>query len=199
MFREDIIWFIPVVIIALIQVKIIWGTLPSYNAHETDIPGSYSEIEILQISYYIRVAYIIFFMQLVFPILTITNDAFLVFLLRVSGYLFVLVGFWMSIIALKSLGENWSGMGYYRIKKGQKLVTTGIYHFVRHPIYTAAILESIGFELIVNSWLVMLVLIIGYWITSRHVIKEEKLLQLKFGKEFENYKVRTGCLFPKFF
>lgn len=197
MFREDIIFLIPALFIALYQVKFIWNKLPQAEEHETEILGEYTNLHRVLFSYLKSLGYSIFLLQLIFPILEITFLS--PNLLRISGYMFIISGFIVSLTGIKALGFNWTGMHEYRIKKGQQLVTKEIYKVIRHPIYLAVILEVVGFELVARSWLVIPFLIISFWIFHHHIKKEEKLLELKFGQDFIQYKNTTKKLIPFLF
>ena len=79
----------------------------------------------------------------------------------------------------------------------KKLVTTGIYSKVRHPIYSADILLSWGIFLFlptkrVLASVIWLTLILSIWI-----FLEEKSLTKKFGSEYLNYKKKVPRVIPK--
>src|SRR5688572_22141787 len=92
------------------------------------------------------------------------------------GLLFVIIGISCSIKARKDLGTNWAHAAEYQIKKDHELVTSGIYTYIRHPIYSGMLFAFIGAELVVGSYLVVALLILlplgGYF----QAMKEEKIL-----------------------
>jgi len=80
-----------------------------------------------------------------------------------------------------------------------KIINTGVFRLVRHPIYTGAILFYLAASLTTLSlvsagfWFV----IIGFYIyISKY---EEKILTEAFGDDYLKYKKKTGMLFPKLF
>jgi protein-S-isoprenylcysteine O-methyltransferase Ste14 len=84
-------------------------------------------------------------------------------------------------------------------REAPELISTGVFRFVRHPIYTGAILFYLAAILSTLSlvsagfWL----LIIGFYVyISRY---EEKILTEAFGNDYLKYKKKTGMLFPKLF
>lgn len=80
-----------------------------------------------------------------------------------------------------------------------KLCTTGVYAFVRHPIYAAWITFIIpGIVLIRGSILGMSVPIVMYGIFRILIRKEEQYLEEKFGEEYREYRRKVGAVFPKF-
>jgi protein-S-isoprenylcysteine O-methyltransferase Ste14 len=82
---------------------------------------------------------------------------------------------------------------------GQRLITTGPYQFIRHPLYSALIYSATGaLGVWLYSWpLLMAVLPLAlFW--SWLVQKEEAFLLKKFGEEYRRYMARTGQFFPSF-
>ena len=81
------------------------------------------------------------------------------------------------------------------LKDHHHLVTTGIYAYIRHPMYTSVILFCLGLLLSNNNGvaqLAMLVLIIDLWFKSE---REEQLLTQRFSS-YQNYQKRSGKFLP---
>jgi protein-S-isoprenylcysteine O-methyltransferase len=193
--REDWIWIAPSVLIAYFQVKVIWGMLPDYNDKDTEVEGERGKKVFFLFFYlesFLKALAIIQWAIVMFPI---TSGIYLVNL-RIIGYLLVIVGFIISVVALNQLGNNWTGMLGYRIKKNQVLVKNGIYKWIRHPIYLGMIMEITGYELIVNSWLVVPIFMLVFWYVKRHIKKEDNLLRQKYNNDFLNYKKKVKALVP---
>jgi protein-S-isoprenylcysteine O-methyltransferase Ste14 len=117
------------------------------------------------------------------------------FITQVIGFVLVLIGIGMAITARKELGINWVPGAEYQIKNKQELVTTGIYKYIRHPIYFSAVLSFTGGELVAQSYLVIIgfvFLIRGYW----QARLEEELLVKHFGSEYKNYIKRSKMFIP---
>jgi protein-S-isoprenylcysteine O-methyltransferase Ste14 len=116
--------------------------------------------------------------------------------LRWAGVGSALLGFSLLQWAQHTLGKNWSDTP--RMIKEQSLITSGPYHFVRHPIYTAFLL-ILGSTLFVSAnWLV------GFtWLgmtlleLASRIRFEEGLMLEYFGNEYREYMERTGRLLPK--
>jgi len=93
------------------------------------------------------------------------------------------------------LAENFSGVVVLR--EGQQLVTTGPYARIRHPIYTAYLLNYLGGGLLAGSWVLTLVpagLYAGMAILR--MPQEEALLRATFGEAYDAYQARTDRLLP---
>ena len=58
------------------------------------------------------------------------------------GYVIIIISFTILLVSIKDLGRNLSP--FPRPLKNSKLVSTGIYRFVRHPIYYSLICISSG-------------------------------------------------------
>ncbi|CUX77854.1 hypothetical protein CHITON_1075 [Thermococcus chitonophagus] len=78
----------------------------------------------------------------------------------------------------------------------RKLLTTGCYSKVRHPIYSIwGFLVIPGFSLIIGGF--MLCLPIVYWLSMlRFIGDEERELEEMFGEEWREYARRTGRFLP---
>jgi len=72
------------------------------------------------------------------------------FLIRVSGSLYVAVGIAMIIAGLFELKSN-ASLFYLPIERN-KLVTSGIFRFVRHPVYGGLLLLCIGLSITSQRW-----------------------------------------------
>ncbi len=81
-------------------------------------------------------------------------------------------------------------------KDSADLVTSGVYKFIRHPIYTAVIAGALGAALIhghVILFMLAAALLILFWFKSRY---EDDLLITAYPA-YAAYKQRVGRFFPK--
>lgn len=101
----------------------------------------------------------------------------------------------LTMFAIRELGRQWSLEA--RLVEGHKLVTTGPYDLVRHPIYTAMLGMLIATGIVLSHWAVLLismaVFLAGTFIRTRF---EERLLSDAFGEEFAAWKRRVPGLIP---
>lgn len=79
-----------------------------------------------------------------------------------------------------------------------EFITTKVYAYVRHPMYASWGLGTLpGILCFFNSWFLFLILPIYYLIVRIYIIKEEKFLLTKFGKNYAHYKNEVNAFFPK--
>ena len=115
-------------------------------------------------------------------------------LLSVASVILVIVGLVIALVARRTLAGNWSKD--VDVKVDHELITTGIYRYVRHPIYTGVLLMGLGSVLMIgttNVLLVFLAMLGFFWFKAR---QEEKLLTKHFPKEYPAYKNHTKALIP---
>jgi protein-S-isoprenylcysteine O-methyltransferase Ste14 len=109
------------------------------------------------------------------------------------GMGFLALGGLVSLIAALHLGSNLTPLPHP--KEGATLVVTGMYRFVRHPIYLGVILMAAGFALVVQGWLTLveaLALVVFFDIKSR---REEIWLAEHFP-DYAAYQQRVRKLIP---
>jgi protein-S-isoprenylcysteine O-methyltransferase Ste14 len=82
-------------------------------------------------------------------------------------------------------------------RKEHKLVTHGIYKYIRHPLYTFGSSLFVTFGVIADNWFVALLGILAFILMAIRTPKEEANLIEKFGDEYREYMQRTGRFFPK--
>jgi len=98
------------------------------------------------------------------------------------GYLIIIFASILMILSIKDLGRNLSP--FPKPISNGKLITSGIYSFIRHPMYYSLILISFGvflikFSLYYFSLSITLALVIKF-----KIILEEEYLNDKFKKYF---------------
>ena len=114
----------------------------------------------------------------------------------VAGFLVALTGLAIAIWARVYLGRYWSDKVV--LQQDHKLVRTGPYAYMRHPIYTGVLLGIAGTAVIlgeIRGVVAFLLLLSNYAIKAK---QEEKLLAGEFGEEFSIHRKEAGFLFPKF-
>ncbi|MEO8042791.1 MAG: isoprenylcysteine carboxylmethyltransferase family protein [Acidobacteriota bacterium] len=101
----------------------------------------------------------------------------------------------LSMSAIRELGKQWSFQA--RLVEDHRLVTSGVYGLVRHPIYTAMLGKLIATGIVLSHWSVALVAIVIFLVgTTIRTRLEEHLLAGAFGAEFETWKAKVPGLIP---
>lgn len=78
-----------------------------------------------------------------------------------------------------------------------KLITSGVFGFVQHPIVSGLGLIYLGFFLALPSPLLMGGLICFGWHQQRRLAAEEVLLENRFGPPYRHYRRRVGRFWPR--
>jgi len=96
--------------------------------------------------------------------------------LQVVGALILISSFYVFYMTFR---ENSFLSPAVRVQtdRGQMVVSTGPYHYVRHPMYAAFILYAVGTSLLLGSWfglLVGLLIVLG---VARRAVMEERTLR----------------------
>ncbi len=116
--------------------------------------------------------------------------------LQAAAVALAAVSIWFAVAARRELGRQWSIEA--RLIEGHKLVTTGPYAIVRHPIYTAMFGLLIATGLALTSWPFLgagaMIFLYG---TRIRTTAEERLLEDAFGEEFTAWRSRVPGLIPK--
>ncbi|MBL8296632.1 MAG: isoprenylcysteine carboxylmethyltransferase family protein [Bryobacterales bacterium] len=97
--------------------------------------------------------------------------------------------------ALVHLGRQWRIQAV--VAEDHRLVTSGPYSIVRHPVYLALLLMLVATLLVRSNWWSALVSLAGYLGgTEIRVRAEEGLLRARFRSEFEAFAARTFAYLP---
>jgi protein-S-isoprenylcysteine O-methyltransferase Ste14 len=102
--------------------------------------------------------------------------------------------------ALTLMGRNQLsrfGSGFLQIEGEHKLIKSGIYRIIRHPIYAGGLISIIGLYLSFHSIVVTLMVSGIYFIVFRQrLLFEEEMLLQEFGEEYKRYMRKTWRLIP---
>lgn len=79
---------------------------------------------------------------------------------------------------------------------GNRLIDTGVYRLVRHPIYTAIMMAFIGWTLFTTSLTHLALTIASFALFSYKASKEEAWLT-QIHPEYPDYAAQTGRFFPR--
>jgi protein-S-isoprenylcysteine O-methyltransferase Ste14 len=101
---------------------------------------------------------------------------------------FLTAGLTMLLIAVISMNRAYNS---------DRLVTSGIFAVVRHPIYSAWIVLILpGLALLSRSWPLLLMPVVAYAVFKLTIHREDEYLQQRFGQAYLDYRSRVNELFP---
>ena len=105
----------------------------------------------------------------------------------------IVIGLVIKFFAAKSLNMK----SWWRIYPPEKIITTGAYKYVRHPIYLANTIFAFGlFWLLCGfKFAIAFEYIYAQFIFNR-IDQEEQMLTMLFGKEYLDYLKKTPMLIP---
>ncbi|MEM9327905.1 MAG: protein-S-isoprenylcysteine O-methyltransferase [Bacteroidota bacterium] len=116
--------------------------------------------------------------------------------LHIVGVLVMSAAMWLFYRSHKDLGRNWSVS--LEIREEHQLISSGVYRFIRHPMYTAIWLWVIGQALLLNNYIAGLSGLVCFGLLYFfRVGQEEKMMAATFGEAYEKYKLKTGRLWPR--
>jgi protein-S-isoprenylcysteine O-methyltransferase Ste14 len=113
-----------------------------------------------------------------------------------AGFGAVLVGIATAIWARIHLGKYWSDKVVLKVE--HRLVRSGPYAYLRHPIYSGVLLGVLGTALVlgeVRGALAFVLLLTNYAIKAK---REDQILAANFPEEFREHSRQAGFLLPQF-
>ena len=90
-------------------------------------------------------------------------------------------------IAMLVVIQNSYAAANVTVEASQKVITTGLYGFARHPMYVGSLIMMVGIPLALDSWWGLFSLIPGVIVLVLRILDEEKMLK----QELEGYSVYT--------
>jgi len=145
----------------------------------------------------LTIAWLAFFLPLIWiatPVLA-SADYTLRPVPLLTGTLCLALGLWLFQLSHADLGANWSIT--LEVREKHTLVTQGVYRQVRHPMYTALLLYSVGQALVLPNYVagpsygVTMALLVALRIGP-----EERMMLEEFGKDYQEYMAQTKRLVP---
>jgi len=113
-----------------------------------------------------------------------------------AGAVVAAAALWLFYLTHRALGRNWSVS--LDLRENHKLITGGIYTYVRHPMYSAFWLWAIAQALLLPNWIAGPAGLIGFGtLYFFRVGEEEKLMCEAFGSDYRDYMKRTGRVIPR--
>jgi protein-S-isoprenylcysteine O-methyltransferase Ste14 len=108
----------------------------------------------------------------------------------VISTLVILIGNTLAVFVLAQLGRSFSVMA-----EARQLITSGVYGFVRHPLYLAEEVAALGVYMQFRSTWTTLIMVIQFGFQLRRMRNEEVLLSETFP-DYLLYRKSTARLIP---
>jgi len=107
------------------------------------------------------------------------------------------LGGFVAFLSVLNLGRQYSPE--VTIQSEHKLITTGLYHYIRHPRYLGLFVLILGFALIFRAWVGVILDLVLLGALIWRISDEEKMLHQEFGEGWEVYVRHTWRLLPYIF
>jgi protein-S-isoprenylcysteine O-methyltransferase Ste14 len=113
----------------------------------------------------------------------------------VAGVACVVFGLWLFYRSHADLGTNWSIT--LEVREEHRLITEGVYRRLRHPMYSALVLYSVGQALVIPNWVAGPSNLLAFAVLlALRIRAEERMMDERFGDEYATYSARTKRLIP---
>jgi protein-S-isoprenylcysteine O-methyltransferase Ste14 len=115
--------------------------------------------------------------------------------LRLAGLVILATGLVIRWAAVLNLGRAFSAN--VAIRDAQRVRTTGLYRYVRHPSYLGLVLIFLAIGIYSRNWISLAIVVVLPTLALLYRIKiEEAALREAFGEEYAAYSRTTKRLIP---
>lgn len=117
--------------------------------------------------------------------------------LSYCGILITLLGEIIRKAAMFHSGGSFTHLVAHNKRPEHKLITDGVYGYVRHPAYVGWMIWSLGTQVILcNPLCLILYLIVGWNFFNERIYVEERYLTCFFGREYTEYQEKVPVGIP---
>jgi protein-S-isoprenylcysteine O-methyltransferase Ste14 len=111
------------------------------------------------------------------------------------GVVALALALWLFLRSHAELGRNWSIS--LELRGNHRLVQTGVYRFVRHPMYSSFFLLALAQILLLPNWMGGGAGLVGAGILYAFRFRREEMMMLEnFGDDYRVYMRQTKRLVP---
>jgi len=115
--------------------------------------------------------------------------------MNLASVALVAAGVGLSFWARYHIGQYWSST--VSLKEDHRIVETGPYAYLRHPIYSGIILAILGSVLTSGTYRALAGFLVIVAALCLKASREEQLLSGELGSAYTDYRRHTGFLVPK--
>jgi protein-S-isoprenylcysteine O-methyltransferase Ste14 len=120
-------------------------------------------------------------------IIPITDTLFHIKAIKVTGIIFLVAAFYFLVRSLRQFFLTKNTL--ILIKPASSLQVNGIYGITRNPMYVGLAIVYFAITCFIGNWWNVILFPILFFIVQEYIIKrEEKYLEVEFGKEYLDYK-----------
>ncbi len=117
------------------------------------------------------------------------------FFFKAISPIIIILSLGYFILSVRTVGSEYSPC--YDLYEPIKLITTGVYKRIRHPIYAANLYLLFGLFLMESSVFIVINWILLFIFYYNSALLEEGNLEMAFP-EYKDYKLKTRMFFPFF-
>ena len=111
------------------------------------------------------------------------------------GVVVLIAALWVFLRSHEELGRNRAIS--LEMRSNHRLVQTGVYHYVRHPMYSSFFLQGVAQFLLLPNWVGGGAGLVGAAVLyAFRIQREENMMLENFGDEYRSYMHRTNRLVP---
>jgi protein-S-isoprenylcysteine O-methyltransferase Ste14 len=103
----------------------------------------------------------------------------------------------LLVVVLRALGRQWSTK--LEIQSKHRLITSGPYRWVRHPLYAVIFLTMFSLAGIAANWLFIIPALAAATTIYLRISEEERMMVKEFPEDYPAYMRRTGRILPPLF
>lgn len=116
--------------------------------------------------------------------------------LGLAGVVVLMAANWLFWKSHRDLGGNWSPT--LEIRESHRLITTGIYQRIRHPMYLSIWLLVMAQALLLPNYVAGFTGLVPFALLYfLRIGREEQMMKDEFGEQYEQYMQKSGRLLPR--
>ena len=112
------------------------------------------------------------------------------------GVLCVFVGLFIRFAAILTAGQSFTHQIQYEKRERHKLITNGIYKYVRHPGYLGFFIFAVGTQVALKNPITVVMFCIVLWRFFSERIKDEERALVRMFPDYDEYRKHTPTYIP---